>query len=149
MIKDHQVRRLFHLDVQGVPRERAALRAGCQFQLHRFQPADLVAQTGSFLELQIGRGRAHAFFEIRNGGLEIMADMMQRALVAGRDRDMVAFIDALEDIADRLLDRFRRPLAPQKRASKWKQLCQEHSRCRTDSFRSSSIDNRAAPFRRQ
>src|SRR5438067_13717747 len=28
MIQDHQVRQLFRLDVQGVPKERAALRAG-------------------------------------------------------------------------------------------------------------------------
>ena len=45
--------------------------------------ASLIAQARGFLELQVGGGLAHAPLEVGDVGLEVVADQVRRALVAG------------------------------------------------------------------
>ena len=53
------------------------------------QPADFVAKTRGFLELEIGGSLAHAFLEVGDVGLEVVADEVRALLIAGVDDDPV------------------------------------------------------------
>ena len=77
-------------------------------ELGGLQALDLVAQARGDLEVEIGGGLAHALLEVGQRGLDVVAD--QRAFLgdAGVDADVVALVDAFEDVADVALDAFRR-----------------------------------------
>ena len=91
----------------------ALLRGGIVDHGHfrRAQAFDFVAQAGGFLEIQIGGGFAHSRFEVGENRLEIVADrddVVGHAAVADLDQHVVALVDAVHDVADRLLDALRR-----------------------------------------
>ena len=64
--------------------------AGGEAEIGLLQPLDLVAQPRGFLEFEIGRGGAHALFEIGDDGFEVLALVMRRVAFAEPDRDVVA-----------------------------------------------------------
>src|SRR3954454_2733491 len=75
------------------------------------QALDLVAQPRGFLEVQIGGGLAHPRLEIAEHGFEIVADrddVVGHVVAADLDQHMIALVDAVHDVADRLLDALRR-----------------------------------------
>lgn len=62
----------------GTPHARGFLLVVGQAQFLILQPADLVTQAACFLELQIGRGGTHAFFEV----FDITAQIVPNQIVA-------------------------------------------------------------------
>src|SRR5687768_3673815 len=66
-------------------------------ELVLFQPADLVAQAGGFLELEVGGGFAHPLFQLADIGLEVVADEVRALVVAGLDQHAVAQRDVAQD----------------------------------------------------
>src|SRR4029453_8186664 len=72
---------------------------------------DFVAQSGGFLKIQVGGSFAHSCFEVGQYRLEIVADaddVVGHAAVADLDQHVVALVDAVPDVADRLLHALRR-----------------------------------------
>ncbi len=75
------------------------------------QTFDFVAQARGLFKVQVGGGLAHPGFEIAEHRLEIMPDaddVVGHAAVADFHQHMVAFIDAVHDVADGFLDAFGR-----------------------------------------
>jgi hypothetical protein len=91
----------------------AGQRVVHEFEFLRLQALDLVAQAGGGFEVEVGGGVAHLAFQRLEMGLQVGAD--QRALVGGDTlcagnvgADVVALVDAIEDVGDVGLDRLRR-----------------------------------------
>src|SRR4029077_18943698 len=94
-----------------LPRAKRSARHRRRFQskLQRLQPADLVAQPGRFLELQVRRGVAHALLKRSHRRLHVLADELRdTGILDRRDRDVVLLEYALQHLADRALDGDRR-----------------------------------------
>ena len=72
------------------------------------KPADLVAQPCGVLELEVGRGLAHALLEVGDVRLEVVADEVGALLVAGVDDDAVARRQMRHDVMNVALDALRR-----------------------------------------
>ena len=101
----------------------AAFRAPCLFPRHRvvhdgefggLEALDLVADAGGLFEVEVGGGVAHRLFQGVEMGLQVVADQVAalgKALAADAGNvgaDVVALVDAVEDVGDVCLHRFRR-----------------------------------------
>src|SRR5690606_28536581 len=73
----------------------------------RFEPPDLVAQAARFLELEVGGGGAHAFFEVLDVGAQVVADEVVAFRVVDLDQRAVAAGGVGNDVLDTALDRLR------------------------------------------
>ena len=84
----------------GVDRDLAGHRVVRDRELGRLQALDLVAQPGGGLEFEVAGRLAHLGLEVGDRGLEVVADLrrvLRKTLV---DRDVVALVDRVEDVAD-------------------------------------------------
>src|ERR687898_929303 len=71
-------------------------------ELGGFQAADLVAQAGGLLELEIAGGVLHPGLEVADVALQAQAGQRLGRVRADVDRDVVARSDVAEDVADLL-----------------------------------------------
>src|SRR5690606_9165769 len=82
-------------------------------ELGGLEALDLVADAGSGLEVEVGGGVAHLFFERLEMGLEVVADEVAgvgKALAGDAGNvgaDVVALVDRVEDVGNLRLHRFR------------------------------------------
>src|SRR5690348_14505362 len=92
----------------GAAGGRAAARgpavAGGNLELRLLQPPNLVAEPRRFLEFEIGGGGTHALLEIRDHRLEVGALVVTGLALREAHRQMVALVDAVEDVGDAALD---------------------------------------------
>ena len=100
----------------GAAQGRAAARlpVGGQPEIGLFEAADLVAQPRRLLEFEIGGGGAHAFFEIGDDRLQILALIVRSVAFAEPHRNVIALAADLADEAQvrRLLPAAAAALGP-------------------------------------
>src|SRR6202047_1837993 len=93
----------FRLDI-ALARQRIA----GDRELDRLQAFQFVAKAGGLLEVEIGGGGVHPFFEIGDRRLEIMSGENFRRAKSGIGGDMVLLIDRAQNVRDPAFDRGRR-----------------------------------------
>src|SRR5262249_44512316 len=71
-----------------------------QLELVGLETADLVTDAGGLLELEVGRGIAHALLQLGDVRAQVVADQMNVARHAGIDRVMVTLGRRLQDLGD-------------------------------------------------
>src|ERR1019366_6541547 len=86
---------LIQFSMYGNTRRLRPPRGLRQAQLGVAQAFDLVAERGGLLEVQVGRGPAHLFLQLREVGVELLLVVESLGAVDGRRRrQVVALVDA-------------------------------------------------------
>src|SRR5262249_51745158 len=85
----------------AIRRRRQARRAEAKIVF--LEPLDFVSEPRGFLEFEIGGGGAHLLLEIGEHRLEVRALVMRLLALAEADGDVIALIDAFENVGDAAL----------------------------------------------